>query len=314
MSQQVRHWCFTWYEDKWPIWNADKINYMVYQTELCPETARYHVQGYIEFKRSMRINSIKKILGSNTIHLEPRMGSRSEARNYCMKEESRVAGPWEFGEWKEGETKRDTLATVIADIQEGKDWEDLVKQNPAAAIRYYKNMNFVWQTFNVKKRDGGTEVHNIYIFGDAGVGKTRFCHWYCNRHGLSPYTSYIRGTGGASWWQRYLGQECAIYDDFDGSIHMDVGDFKKICDRYPFTVPTKGGDVEYSAVCNFFTSNTYPIDWYPRNHWDAIKRRASHCIWWRVSSRICETCDAEGFTCPLLGEIEEAVLEWELDL
>lgn len=310
-TPQIRHWCFTSYVDRWPTWVPDKMVYLIYQVEVCPESGRGHIQGYVEFNRSYRMNAAKKLIGDLTAHLEPRQGSRSQARDYCRKEESRApgehAGPWEYGEWKEGEAKRSELESAITHIKEGKDWQFVVSENPGVAIRYYKNLNQVWHHFNSNKRDGQQPTYNVYIFGDAGVGKTRFAHWLCNRHGVIPYTGYIRG-----WWQDYLGEAWAIYDDFDGGAHMDPGHFKKICDRYPTVVATKGGSAQYSASVNIFTSNICPIDWYPREHWDAVKRRAYHSVWWRSSSIRCDTCeDAGRESCEIIDLIHEAQVEWD---
>lgn len=312
-TPQIRHWCFTSYEDAWPAWIPDKMVYQVYQVEKCPDTGRIHIQGYVEFKRSVRLNSAKKLLKLLKAHLEPRQGSRQQARDYCMKEESRLihpdqeAGPWEYGEWSEGETKRSDLLTAIQSIQEGKPWKDLVAENPAVAIRYYKNLFSVWNIFNSKPRDGTTAAHNVFIYGDSRVGKSRFAHWLARRQGVVPYTGHITG-----WWQDYMGQQWVIYDDFDGKPHMDVSHFKKICDRYPVTVPVKGGSAEYSAAVNIFTSNICPIDWYERAHWDAVRLRANHSIWWRVGSVQCETCGDQ--PCELLDLVHEATLEWQHEI
>lgn len=307
-TPQIRHWCFTSYVDRWPTWLPDKMVYMVYQVEACPETNRFHIQGYVEFNRSYRMKAAKKLIGDNTAHLEPRQGSREQARLYCMKEESRGvgpdAGPWEFGEWRAGEEKRNELQSAIDSFKEGKDWNFIVSEFPSIAIRYYKNLHQVWTHFNIQPRDGSIAVDNVYIFGDAGVGKTRFCHWLAARHGVSPYTSYIKG-----WWQDYLGEPWAFYDDFDGAVHMDVGHFKKICDRYAVQVPCKGGSAQYCSAVNIFTSNVYPIEWYPREHWDAVKRRATHNIWWRRASIQCETCGAS--PCIVIDLINEAQVEWD---
>lgn len=311
-TPQIRHWCFTSYEDAWPAWIPDKMVYQVYQIEVCPDSGRFHIQGYVEFKRSVRLNSAKKLIKLPTAHLEPRQGSRQQARNYCMKEESRSlnddAGPYEYGEWTEGETKRSELHDCIVGIQEGKAWKDLVIENPSCAIRYYRNLHQVWTTFNQVSRDGSQPVYNVYIYGDARVGKTRFSNWLGRRQGFIPYTGYITG-----WWQDYMGQAWAIYDDFDGQPHMDVSNFKKICDRYPVTVPVKVGSAQYSASVNIFTSNIPPIDWYAREHWDAVRMRASHLIWWRSSSIVCESCGPD-VVCDILDAIHEAQVEWQHEL
>jgi len=315
-TPQIRHWCFTWYDDAWPTWIPDKMHYLVYQVEICPETNRFHIQGYVEFKRSQRLNSAKKLLKTLTAHLEPRQGSRDQARAYCMKEESRAggehAGPWEYGEWTTGAEKRSEIQLAVESIKSGAEWPKVLEDFTGVAVRHYKNLFTIWNHFNLKPRDGEERVHNVYIYGTAGVGKTRFAHWLCRYFNQVPYTGYIR-----SWWENYLGQEWALYDDFDGAVHMDIGSFKKVCDRYGVRVACKGGSAEYRASVNIFTSNIYPIDWYDRVHWDAVRRRASHLIWWRAADNIqCEKdhSEEEGGRCRLLELIAEFQLYCELDI
>lgn len=308
-TPQIRHWCFTSYRDAWPNWIPDKMHYLVYQVELCPDTGRAHLQGYVEFKRSMRLGSAKKLLGDPTAHFEPRQGSRDQARAYCMKEESRQNGPWEHGDWMQGTEKRSELQEAIEAIKSGVPWTNIVEDFTGVAVRHYKNLKLIWNQFNIKPRNGAEQVHSIYIYGDAGVGKTRFAYWWAARCDANPYTSYIRG-----WWEGYLGQQWSVYDDFDGAAHMDVGNFKKICDRYPVTVQCKGGSSEYCSAVNIFTSNLYPLDWYPREHWPAVKRRGSHQIWWREHRVVQCQADSCGEDCPVISVIREYWDELDGDL
>jgi hypothetical protein len=47
------------------------------------------------------MKKVKELFGVDSMHLEPRQGTRKQARDYCMKEESRWANPIQFGEWRE---------------------------------------------------------------------------------------------------------------------------------------------------------------------------------------------------------------------
>ena len=99
--------------EKVPTWNAERMRYLVYQLERAPTTGILHYQGYVEFKRSTKMGGVKKALGSDTVHLEPRQGTRDQARGYCMKEESRIDGPYEFGQYVESEQgKRSDLDSL----------------------------------------------------------------------------------------------------------------------------------------------------------------------------------------------------------
>jgi len=82
---------------EWP-----DVAFAVWQMELCPTTNRIHYQGYIEFVGKKSWSWIQQNCeGLETAHFEQRKGSQAEARRYCMKEDTRIDGPWEFGEKRE---------------------------------------------------------------------------------------------------------------------------------------------------------------------------------------------------------------------
>lgn len=83
--------------EEWP-----DVAYVVWQKEICPTTNRLHYQGYIEFVGKKSYKWVQENCeGLESAHFEVRRGSQAEARRYCMKEDSRVDGPWEFGERRE---------------------------------------------------------------------------------------------------------------------------------------------------------------------------------------------------------------------
>lgn len=272
MSQQVAHWMFTWYKpDAMPNWNPDKMRYMIYQAEQCPTTGKKHFQGYVEFHRSQKLGAAKKALGDPKLHLDVRQGSRAQARDYCMKEDTRMpeGGPFEFGEWIEGsQGKRTDLDEVSVKIKAGKSFKEIATEHTNTAIRYHKGIKVVSKVLNVKTRS--REVENVILWGDTECGKSTYV-W--NKYGSDIYSGYIVG-----WWENYDGQEVAFYDEFNGKEHMDSSLFKKICDVFPVVVPCKGDSVAYLARINLFSSNVNPRDWYDRVHWDAIRRRMTHIV------------------------------------
>ena len=74
-----------------------EIKYLVYQFEK-GESGTEHIQGYIEFNEGKTWHEVKEILGRRTA-FKRRYGTRDGAREYCMKEETRLRGPWEIGRW-----------------------------------------------------------------------------------------------------------------------------------------------------------------------------------------------------------------------
>ena len=81
----------------------DRVSYLVYQLE---KDTSEHVQGYVEFEGKLEWKDVKETMGKAWYNF--RKGSRESARNYCMKESTRVAGPWERGVWvdeREGDSE-----------------------------------------------------------------------------------------------------------------------------------------------------------------------------------------------------------------
>lgn len=90
------------------------VAYVCWQLELCPKTSRLHHQGYVEFVGQKTWSWIQaNCEGLETAHFEQRHGSQADARRYCMKEESRLDGPYEYGERREQVQLNPVLQTII---------------------------------------------------------------------------------------------------------------------------------------------------------------------------------------------------------
>lgn len=76
------------------------VTFAVWQLEQAPETGRYHFQGYLELSKQQSIAQIQKFHGMAGSHIEPRRGTQEQSIAYCEKDESRIAGPWHYGEAK----------------------------------------------------------------------------------------------------------------------------------------------------------------------------------------------------------------------
>ena len=120
-SGSARTWVFTINNPESPLDFSDKeaVRYCVYQEET-GENGTRHYQGYLELTRTHTLNMLKKLKGFERAHFEQRRGSRDQARQYAMKEDTRVAGPWEHGVWvRSGQGNRTDLDTVRRSIAEG---------------------------------------------------------------------------------------------------------------------------------------------------------------------------------------------------
>nr|WAE43040.1 MAG: replication associated protein [Cressdnaviricota sp.] len=133
MAGKARDYCWTlhvdaqWYT-RYPdgigwTW-ADTVKYVSWQLEVAPTTGQTHLQGYIEFNSPTTLANAKKVFGgegtatAREVHLEKRKGSRDQARDYSMKEDTREEGPWEYGTWtvSAGQGARSDLSRAVASV------------------------------------------------------------------------------------------------------------------------------------------------------------------------------------------------------
>jgi len=222
----MRNWCFTSFKvDSFPELSSQHVKYCVYQREICPETGKEHLQGYIELTKSMRMNAVKCMLEDDTLHLERRKGTRNQCRDYCMKEETRKEGtsPVEFGTFKSTQGQRTDLLQVYSAIKEGQDLNFIIDEYPGVYLRYYRSIERLigrqkaqkeyedfagsfsdvtlkpWQTTVISRLDAQTDREVLWVVDKiGGKGKTFLSKYLVVKHnalivtgGKTPDISYL---------------------------------------------------------------------------------------------------------------------------
>lgn len=211
---------------------------------------------------------VKRLIGAD-VHLEKRRGTRLQARDYCRKEESRVEGPFEFGDFGQVEQgKRNDLEAVQARIREGASELEIADESFGPWCRYHKAFK-KYKGLLTPGRSEKTEVH-IY-WGAAGSGKTRRVYSEAKEAGLRVY-DVPRPNGGSVWFDGYESHEVVLFDDFYGWCPLHL--LLKLGDRYPMQVPIKGGMVPFTAKRLVFTSNSPVDEWYKWDEWNSELRKA----------------------------------------
>lgn len=114
------------------IKNHTEINYACGQLE---EVTTPHLQAYFNFKNPVRLASIKAIYP--TAHIEA-CKDASASRAYCMKEESRKLGPWEFGEYKTKGGQKDNKNASNRELAERIRDNDVVDLVMDGSIPFYR--------------------------------------------------------------------------------------------------------------------------------------------------------------------------------
>lgn len=264
----ARHYCFTSFASDAPLFDDTKMRYMVYQKEHTT-AGKTHWQGYVELTNSLRPTTLAKLLGN--AHVEYRKGTRDEARDYCMKEESRcpLALPVEHGVWSNVQGKRNDLNDVYEMIREGKEESDILGCQPGAFIRYNRGIReaiFVQRGCKFKRLRRTNLVVELF-YGESGSGKTRHCY---DTYGDSLFC-LTKGNSKNCWFDGYQGETTLLLDDFYGWIAY--GFLLNALDIYPFRVEVKGGHTWAQWTRVIITSNKPWNEWYRKPDQDALFRR-----------------------------------------
>lgn len=132
------------------------VRYLIYQQERGESSeGRIHIQGYVELLEKKGVTFVKQaILRHPTAHLERKRGSRDQARDYCRKEAGRVLGPFEFGNWVEGEYGSDrvtALGECVAAIRRGATDREILDGWPEVAARHWRTLLDIRQSVETER-------------------------------------------------------------------------------------------------------------------------------------------------------------------
>lgn len=118
-------------------------------------------------------------------HLEKRRGTVTEARDYCRKEDTREAGPFEVGTHTDGQGERSDLDTYAAAVRrlaaEGLTWKtvnrQLAEDYPAMHLRYSRHADQLYKASVPEFDDGDFEPYPwqdriITAFKEAADSRT----------------------------------------------------------------------------------------------------------------------------------------------
>lgn len=244
------------------------IRYICGQLEKGSKTGYHHFQLYVELDKGVRMKQLKRLLKRDDIHCEGRRGTRDEARNYCMKPDTRAGEPFELGVWIKGQGHRSDLDRLAMMVKEEKPFTDIFEEMPGHTMRFMRHMDalrsrLMEERANVLTRE--TEV--IVLWGEAGSGKTRYVY---DNYNIEDIYS-LPDSDGTIWFDGYRGQSVLLIDDFYGGIKYSY--LLKILDRYPLQLQVKGSFTWAMWTTVIITSNEPPANWYKKGLTEALERR-----------------------------------------
>lgn len=274
MTSLGRRWCFTLYDGYQAPGNdilqkiKDKcsakgpITKAIWQEEKCPTTGKHHIQGYVVLATPARVPSVKKTLGSTTVHVELAKGTDQENRTYCSKTESATGQfTFSFGNFEKSQGKRSDLEDLMKSIRENKSMEDLNDQHMEHVIKYHKGIQASRLLVISKSCPTMFERQVIIIWGKSGAGKSLWAREYAQYKNLRLYSKPPGRDDQAQWFDGYDGEECLLLDDFEPS-QVPYRELLVWLDVYKHRVQVKGSMVLALWKTVIITSNSDPHDWY----------------------------------------------------
>ena len=182
-NQRVRFWCFTdWPTPEYtePSFDTEQMNYLIYGREICPDTGKDHFQGYVQFKKQTRFNTVKACF-SDKVHIEVSKGTPEQAIAYCKKD----------GNFTEHGTpsvkgKRNDLMTAKALIDQGASVQQVANECFSATAKYYKFFEYYKQLSLPTDRTVFDKSYCTILWGDPGSGKSRTAY-ACDSYQVLQY-------------------------------------------------------------------------------------------------------------------------------
>lgn len=254
--------------------DLELVKYVIWQVEKAPTTGTRHLQGYFVIHEQHGDSGRASMKWVNDhiykqMYVAKRMGTHQQAIDYCRKQESRVAGPYEYGQHIDadanrkgiGNKKKATLDELRIKIDNGVPMEQLwidhfnIMTAHSKAMKEYSKI--------VLSRERRPEPKTFVFWGPPGTGKTHRVVSSIERLKLNAFW-YRPGVGGA-WFDGYdpLVHDCVVFDEFKGQVPYTL--MLALLDKYPCHVEGKGTSISFRPKVIFITSNFAPNEWYGRN-------------------------------------------------
>lgn len=261
-----KHLCLTFFDDleviaqrlrDLPMKSGSNARYCVWQWEVTPTTGKKHIQAYVEFSENVGAARFKELIGSQSVHVENRRGTRDDARKYCRKDETRVPGTVseESGVWSTGSGDRTDIRALVQRVRAGVSDIELIDDMPEFYMRNYRAIRDLRLTLIPPR----TEMPKVtYIYGDPEAGKSRKA-WELAR----GVNSRVYAWNLTKWWDGYTGQPCVVTGDVTTKIWKEplgIQYMLDLLDRYPFRIEGKNTSFEVNSTDFFLTSNLSPTE------------------------------------------------------
>lgn len=220
-NPRSRWFVFTWFHEE-PITLDDKMDYLAYGQETCPDTGRPHLQGWVYFKNPRYTFAVRK---QYKCWMKKMEGTIAQNDAYCSKQGQLQ----EFGR-KPTQGERKDLRAVAADIAAGATVESIALENPMMFHQYGRTLQYL-EDIRLRSVRRTEAPECTWLYGPTNVGKSHLARELAGE----DYWTYTSQNG---WWDGYTGQDTVIFDDFRGELPYAM--MLRIADKWPNNVPMRG--------------------------------------------------------------------------
>lgn len=249
--------------------------YCHYQEEIGSETHTIHLQGFVCFSERRTMATVSALPGLEGACLAVMKGSVESNVIYCTKSETKLDGPYSWGEAPAGQGARSDLLNVAKDIKRGASLKRIAEDYPAQFIRYHSGFKAL-QCYTAPSRatDPMSITQCLVIVGTGGTGKSQFARRLATMlsgdEGASGATySLPEQKGSGLYFDGYNGGDVLLMEEFNGS-RMTPQFFNQLIDAGEFRIPVHGGSVQFNSRYVIITCNDHPNVW-----WKALKHKYS---------------------------------------
>lgn len=219
-----KNWCFTLNavgreKDEWPalatpelppvmLYDPGLMQAIFYQLERAPTTGEPHLQGFMISKKNCRLTGVKKML-PNCTHWEIMRGTVMQSVEYCSKSDTKIAGPWQFGDLPtgKGKGKRTDWSDVKEEIAAGHTKKQILLEHPHLAPCAKGIDALIWA--NKPAPPLCRDIQVWFLYGPTDTGKTHRAYT-AFPNAFKVKGKYFEGKS----FDMYDGQEVLILDEW----------------------------------------------------------------------------------------------------
>lgn len=241
------------------------------------ETEGDHLHAWLKLIkcRKVRSDTLQKMFDWEGYHpnvelVKNKKADKERVVRYVIKDGDYIADNCDIDKLtgREKGRKYNTRQILETDI------ETLV-DNEVITVRDYRAVRWAQRDWALRKSAGYTlNCKGLWLWGDAGTGKTKFCEQF----GLALGGYYEKACN--KWWDGYDGQEVVIMDEIRNNALLEAGYLFKWADNSPCKIEMKGSTAWSRHRYLLVTSNIDPMDlcrdkdgYLKPDLWEPLQRR-----------------------------------------